>query len=108
MIRMVVMYLAFVISFTSCITQSRATKSRLCTQEKSPIKEIVAIQLHISEESVGWSDNLRSLGADNLDQLEIIMEVEKAYDLSIPNDVIDNLLTAQNIYDYVCVDMSNQ
>lgn len=100
----IITFIGLVALCASCKTQSEAARLNLCAQDKSQVKKIIATQLHIKEQSIGWPDSLKSLGADNLDHIIIIMEVEKAYDVLISNDTADSLLTVQDIHDYVCID----
>ena len=46
------------------------------------------------------------LDFDSLDNVELIMELEKTFSISIPDDHAQNLKTIQNIVDYIESDIS--
>lgn len=41
------------------------------------------------------------LGADDLDEFEVVMGLAEEFGLSIPEEDMSNLKTVQNIYDYI-------
>ena len=41
------------------------------------------------------------LGADSLDTVELIMEFEKEFSISIPDDAAEKIATVQNAVDYI-------
>jgi len=41
------------------------------------------------------------LGADSLDQVELIMEMEKEFDVSIPDEEAEGITTVQAAVDYI-------
>ena len=66
------------------------------------IKNIVCEQLDVSEEDiVPEAIFVDDLGADSLDQVELIMAMEEAFDISIPDDDAEQITTIQNAIDYV-------
>lgn len=53
-------------------------------------------------------DNIKSdslirddLGADSLDEIEICMELEKEFNISIPDSLMEEVKTVQDLYDTV-------
>jgi acyl carrier protein len=45
--------------------------------------------------------DLRDIGADSLDMMTIILEVQTKYDLEIPDDQIENLTSVSKICRYI-------
>ena len=61
------------------------------TTEK--VKQIVSEQLGVDEAEVTPSASfVDDLGADSLDQVELVMALEEAFDLEIPDDVRNLLI----------------
>ena len=66
------------------------------------VKKIVCEQLDVSEEDiVPEAIFVDDLGADSLDQVELIMAMEEEFDISIPDDDAEQITTIQNAIDYV-------
>ncbi|MFV0522748.1 MAG: acyl carrier protein [Mangrovibacterium sp.] len=58
------------------------------------VKEIIANKLDVDEsEVVNEASFTNDLGADSLDTVELIMEFEKEFDLSIPDDEAEKITT---------------
>jgi len=75
----------------------------LMMQEKQRISFILEDKLCCSQEdSMNLESNLRNdLGADSLDEIEICMEVEKEFNISIPDSLMEQVKTVQDLYDTV-------
>ena len=72
------------------------------TDIKKTVKHIIAKHLGIEEKKVKDSSNLSDdLGADSLDILELIMAVETEFDIEIPDRIIENIKTVQDIITYL-------
>ena len=41
------------------------------------------------------------IGADSLDVVEVVMQIEEEFDIEIPDDEVEKLITVQEIIDYV-------
>jgi len=66
------------------------------------IRKIVCEQLDVPEEDVVPAATfVDDLGADSLDQVELIMAMEEEFDLSIPDEDAENIATVQSAIDYV-------
>ena len=66
------------------------------------IKKIICEQLDVPEEDVVPAATfVDDLGADSLDQVELIMAMEEEFDLSIPDEDAETITTVQNAIDYV-------
>lgn len=44
---------------------------------------------------------IKDLGADSLDNVELIMEFEKEFNISIPDEDAEKIFTIQNAIDYI-------
>ncbi len=66
------------------------------------VKQIIAEQLGISEEEVlPEASFIEELGADSLDIVELVMAMEEEFEVEIPDEDAEKLLTVQNAIDYV-------
>jgi acyl carrier protein len=66
------------------------------------IKKLVAEHLGVEEEKVTpTSLFIEDLGADSLDQVEIMMMVEEEFNLEIPDAEARKVLNVQQAVDYV-------
>ena len=69
---------------------------------KDKIKSIIAEQLGVKvEEAIPTASFIDDLGADSLDLVEIILEIENAYNIDIDDSELDNLKSVQDIIDEV-------
>lgn len=66
------------------------------------VKQIIAEQLGVDEAEVTASASfVDDLGADSLDQVELVMALEEAFDLEIPDEDAEKIRTVQDAIDYV-------
>lgn len=66
------------------------------------IREIVVEQLGVEPEQVVPSANfVDDLGADSLDNVELIMAFEEEFDVEIPDTDAENIKTVQDVIDYI-------
>jgi acyl carrier protein len=71
-------------------------------QEKQRILFIVADTLGYFEEEIDDDNSLKDdLGMDSLDQVEICMEIEKEFNINIPDSELENVKTVQDLYSCV-------
>tara|TARA_B100002019_G_scaffold293212_1_gene319392 strand:- start:5403 stop:5633 length:231 start_codon:yes stop_codon:yes gene_type:complete len=64
--------------------------------------KLVAEHFDISKDTVKVeSDVFDDLGADSLDSIELVLELEKNFDIEVTDDEIDNIRTVQDIIDLV-------
>ena len=69
---------------------------------KNRIVEIIASQLGIEEDDVtAEASVIDDLGADSLDIVELVMALEEAFDLEIPDEEAEKITSVQNIFDYM-------
>ena len=66
------------------------------------IRKIICEQLDVPEEDVvPEASFVDDLGADSLDQVELIMAMEEEFDVSIPDEDAEKIGTVQDAIDYV-------
>ena len=66
------------------------------------IKKIICEQLDVAEKDVvPEASFVDDLGADSLDQVELIMAMEEEFDVSIPDEDAEKIGTVQNAIDYI-------
>lgn len=68
----------------------------------SKVKAIIVDKLGVEESEVTPTASFTNdLGADSLDTVELIMEFEKSFEISIPDDVAETIGTVQDAIDYI-------
>ena len=66
------------------------------------VKKIVADKLGVSEDKVTETAAfVNDLGADSLDVVEFVMEVEKEFDITIPDEAAAKLVTVGDAVKYI-------
>ena len=66
------------------------------------IKNIICEQLDVAEDDVVLTASfVDDLGADSLDQVELIMAMEEEFDVSIPDEDAEKIATVKDAVDYV-------
>jgi acyl carrier protein len=66
------------------------------------VRQIVAEQLGVDEgEVTATASFVDDLGADSLDQVELVMAFEEAFDLEIPDEEAEKIRTVQDAIDYI-------
>ena len=66
------------------------------------VKAIIVDKLGVDESEVTPNASFTNdLGADSLDTVELIMELEKEFGLSIPDDQAEKIATVQDAIDYI-------
>jgi len=69
---------------------------------ESKVKAIIVDKLGVDESEVTPEANFTNdLGADSLDTVELIMEFEKEFDISIPDEDAEKIATVGNAIDYL-------
>jgi acyl carrier protein len=68
---------------------------------ENEVRSIIAQLLLIDEGEVTLSSTLKELGADSIDEVEILMGIEDKYEILIGDDAADKLLNVADIMEYV-------
>ncbi|CAN5372828.1 acyl carrier protein [soil metagenome] len=69
---------------------------------ESKVKAIIVDKLGVDESEVVSDANFTNdLGADSLDTVELIMEFEKEFDVSIPDEDAENIATVGDAVKYL-------
>lgn len=68
----------------------------------SRVKAIIADKLNVDENEVTENAEFtKDLGADSLDTVELIMEFEKEFGITIPDDKAEGITTVKDAIDYI-------
>jgi len=66
------------------------------------VKKIIAEQLGVEEDDVvPEAKFVEDLGADSLDTVELVMAFEEAFEIEIPDEKAEKLLTVQAAVDFI-------
>ncbi len=66
------------------------------------VVDIVAEQLGVSKDKVARDTSfVNDLGADSLDQVELVMELEEEFDINIPDDAAEKIQTVGQAVEYI-------
>jgi len=69
---------------------------------KDKVKKIIADKLSVElEEVVPEASFIDDLGADSLDLVELIMSMEEEFDIDIPDEEAEKLVTVKDALDYI-------
>ncbi len=72
------------------------------SEVESKVKKIIAGRLSVSEDKILPSSAfIGDLGADSLDLVELVMDLEEEFGVSIPDEDNDKLRTVQDAVDYI-------
>ena len=66
------------------------------------VKKIIAEQLGVEEDEVTPEASfVEDLGADSLDTVEIVMALEEEFEIEIPDEDAEKILTVAKALDYI-------
>ena len=66
------------------------------------VRDIIVEQLGVDPDLVRPEATfLEDLGADSLDAVEMVMEIESAFDISVPDETLEQLKTVQDLIDAI-------
>ena len=66
------------------------------------VKAIIAENLGVSEDEIKTTSSfIEDLGADSLDIVELVMQMEEEFEVEIPDEEAENIKTVQNAVDYI-------
>lgn len=70
--------------------------------EEQRVIDIVAEQLGVDKEKITRETSfVNDLGADSLDTVELVMELEEEFDIDIPDDAADKIQTVGEAIDFI-------
>lgn len=62
---------------------------------------IIAHILKVSKDTIKEESTLESLGADSLNRVEFVMELEEAFGIEIKDEEAENFSTVKDTVDYI-------
>ncbi|MGD1527016.1 acyl carrier protein [Vibrio owensii] len=65
------------------------------------LAKIFVEQLGVTEKEARESNDLHDLGADSLDAVELVMAVEEDFEIEIPDEDAEKLLSFNSFVDYI-------
>ncbi|MDE6092324.1 MAG: acyl carrier protein [Ruminococcus sp.] len=66
------------------------------------LKDIIVEQLGVEEDAVTLTANIQDdLGADSLDVVDLITTIEDEFDISIPDEAVEEIKTVGDIAAYI-------
>lgn len=66
------------------------------------IRKLLSEQLDIDEEEITMESTLlEDLGADSIELVDLVMSVEEEYDIEVPDDALDNIVTVGDAVNYL-------
>lgn len=69
---------------------------------ESKVIQIIAEQLSLREDEIkAESRFVDDLGADSLDIVELIMEMEEEFDIEIPDEEVEKMMSVQDVVGYI-------
>jgi acyl carrier protein len=72
------------------------------SDREARVKQIIAEKLGVGEEKITpQSSFVDDLGADSLDQVELIMAFEDEFDIEIPDEDAEKMKTVKDATDYL-------
>lgn len=72
------------------------------SEHESKMKQIIAEKLGVSEDKVTpQASFVDDLGADSLDQVELIMALEDEFNIEIPDEDAEKMRTVKDALDYI-------
>ena len=66
------------------------------------VRDIVAEQLGVDKDKISAETSfVNDLGADSLDTVELVMELEEEFDINIPDDAAEKIQTVGQAIEYI-------
>ena len=66
------------------------------------VKKIIAEQLSVSEDQITPDASfVEDLGADSLDTVELVMALEEEFEIDIPDEEAEKIVTFQDVLNYI-------
>ena len=75
---------------------------------QSRIISLTAKQLGLGEDEISLDSNfMDDLGADSLDTVELVMNIEDEFEIEIPDDEVEEMHTVKSVLNYVTMRTSD-
>jgi acyl carrier protein len=72
------------------------------TNVEAKVRSIISEQLGVKEEEIKiGSSFIEDLGADSLDIVELVMQMEEEFEVEIPDEEAENIKTVQDAVNYI-------
>ncbi|MBI2957160.1 MAG: acyl carrier protein [Acidobacteria bacterium] len=72
------------------------------TAVRDKVKQIIVEQLGVDEAEVtDTASFVDDLGADSLDQVELVMALEEAFGIEVPDEEAEKLTTVKDVIEYI-------
>jgi acyl carrier protein len=69
---------------------------------EAKVKGIISEQLGVKEEEIKITSSfIEDLGADSLDIVELVMQMEEEFEVEIPDEEAENIKTVQDAVNYI-------
>ena len=69
---------------------------------EAKVKEIIVEQLGVDEGQITKESSfIDDLGADSLDTVELVMALEEEFDMEIPDEEAEKIITVGNAIEYI-------
>ena len=69
---------------------------------EAKVKQVIAEQLQVNlADVIPTASFIEDLGADSLDIVELVMAMEEQFDLEIPDDEAEKILTVQDAINFI-------
>ena len=66
------------------------------------VKELISEQLDVKADDITEASNIQDdLGADSLDDVDLVMALEDEFDVEIPEDQVENIKTVGDIVKFI-------
>lgn len=85
------------------VAQIDAKRERLYNELKRCVKDWLGNEAVANIESATFDE----LGADSLDQIEMLMDIEETFELEISDDTAQQFKTVNNVLDYLMVHVAS-
>lgn len=90
------------IYFASLFNKSNLNKRKMSQSIEEKVRKIIVERLGVDESEVTLEASFTNdLGADSLDTVELIMELEKEFSISIPDEQAEQIQTVGDAVSYL-------
>ena len=75
---------------------------------QATIISLTAKQLGLGEDEISLDSNfMDDLGADSLDTVELVMNIEDEFGIEIPDDEVEQMFTVKSMLNYVTMQITD-